>query len=55
MMPVYRDGEFTPRLILPLNVSYDHKVIDGADGARFLRWICESLENPMKIFLNEND
>ncbi|MBR9997636.1 MAG: 2-oxo acid dehydrogenase subunit E2 [Cyclobacteriaceae bacterium] len=51
--PVFREGEFIPRMILPLNVSYDHKLIDGADGARFLRWICEALENPMSIFLNE--
>jgi pyruvate dehydrogenase E2 component (dihydrolipoamide acetyltransferase) len=40
------DGEFTPRLILPLSVSYDHRIIDGAEGARFLRWICDVLENP---------
>jgi pyruvate dehydrogenase E2 component (dihydrolipoamide acetyltransferase) len=33
--PVYREGSFVPRLILPLSLSYDHRVIDGADGARF--------------------
>jgi pyruvate dehydrogenase E2 component (dihydrolipoamide acetyltransferase) len=33
--PVYRDGEFVPRLMLPLSLSYDHRVIDGADAARF--------------------
>ena len=32
------DGQFRPRLILPLSVSYDHRLIDGADAARFLRW-----------------
>jgi len=53
--PVYQEGEFKPRLILPLNVSYDHKLIDGADGARFLRWICEALENPMSIFLGKEE
>jgi pyruvate dehydrogenase E2 component (dihydrolipoamide acetyltransferase) len=35
MRPVYRDGAFVPRLMLPLSLSYDHRVIDGADGARF--------------------
>jgi pyruvate dehydrogenase E2 component (dihydrolipoamide acetyltransferase) len=34
--PVYRDGSFVPRLMLPLSLSYDHRVIDGADGARFI-------------------
>ena len=45
--PVYIDGEFKPRMILPLSLSYDHRAIDGADGARFLRWLCEALENPL--------
>jgi pyruvate dehydrogenase E2 component (dihydrolipoamide acetyltransferase) len=35
MKPVYKDGAFVPRLMLPLSLSYDHRVIDGADGARF--------------------
>src|SRR5260221_3404 len=35
MKPVYRDGAFVARLLLPLSLSYDHRVIDGADGARF--------------------
>jgi pyruvate dehydrogenase E2 component (dihydrolipoamide acetyltransferase) len=33
--PVYRDGSFVPRLMCPISLSYDHRVIDGADGARF--------------------
>jgi pyruvate dehydrogenase E2 component (dihydrolipoamide acetyltransferase) len=45
--PVYIDGEFKPRMMLPLSLSYDHRAIDGADGARFLRWLCEALENPL--------
>ncbi|MFP4565805.1 MAG: 2-oxo acid dehydrogenase subunit E2 [Spirochaetaceae bacterium] len=45
--PVYTDGDFEPRLILPLSLSYDHRIIDGADGARFLRWICDVVENPL--------
>jgi pyruvate dehydrogenase E2 component (dihydrolipoamide acetyltransferase) len=35
MKPVYRDGALVPRTMLPLSLSYDHRVIDGADGARF--------------------
>jgi pyruvate dehydrogenase E2 component (dihydrolipoamide acetyltransferase) len=45
--PVYTDGEFRPRMMLPVSLSYDHRAIDGADGARFLRWLCEALENPL--------
>ena len=41
---VYIDGQFIPRLMLPLSLSYDHRVIDGADGARFIRWVCEVLQ-----------
>ena len=48
--PVYNeDDQPQKRLILPLSLSYDHRVIDGADGARFLRWICDVLENPYNI------
>jgi pyruvate dehydrogenase E2 component (dihydrolipoamide acetyltransferase) len=43
---VYVDGELQPRLIMPLSLSYDHRLIDGADGARFLRYLCQGLENP---------
>ena len=49
--PVYSDGGFKPRTLLPLALSYDHRVIDGADGARFLRWIAEVLENPFKLLM----
>jgi len=41
----------TPRLRMPLSLSYDHRIIDGADGARFLRWIVEAIEEPMLISL----
>jgi pyruvate dehydrogenase E2 component (dihydrolipoamide acetyltransferase) len=40
------DGAFQPRKILPLSLSYDHRLIDGADAARFLRWVAEALEQP---------
>jgi pyruvate dehydrogenase E2 component (dihydrolipoamide acetyltransferase) len=49
--PVFKDGQFEPRLMLPLSVSYDHRLIDGADGARFLRWIVQSLEEPFILAL----
>jgi pyruvate dehydrogenase E2 component (dihydrolipoamide acetyltransferase) len=52
MEPVYIDGEFVPRNMMPLSLSYDHRAIDGADGARFTRWICTALEHPMSILLN---
>jgi len=46
MEPVYKNGQFEPRLMLPLALSYDHRLIDGADGARFLRALVEHLEQP---------
>ena len=48
---VYIDGQFQPRLMLPLSLSYDHRLIDGADAARFVRWIAEALEEPFKLSL----
>jgi pyruvate dehydrogenase E2 component (dihydrolipoamide acetyltransferase) len=51
MEPVYRDGALTPRLMLPLSLSYDHRAIDGADGARFLRWVADALEQPFLLAL----
>jgi pyruvate dehydrogenase E2 component (dihydrolipoamide acetyltransferase) len=49
--PVYVNGQFEPRLMLPLSLSYDHRVIDGADAARFLRWIVEAFEQPFVMSL----
>jgi pyruvate dehydrogenase E2 component (dihydrolipoyllysine-residue acetyltransferase) len=51
MEPVYRDGGFVPRLMLPLSLSYDHRVIDGADAIRFLRWVVEAFEQPFLLAL----
>ncbi len=48
---VVRNGRVEPRLIMPLCLSYDHRVVDGADGARFARRVAESLENPEKLLL----
>lgn len=44
-------GAFEPRNMLPLSLTYDHRLIDGADAARFVRFICESLEDPFLISL----
>jgi pyruvate dehydrogenase E2 component (dihydrolipoamide acetyltransferase) len=47
--PVWVNGKFEPRLVLPLSLSYDHRLIDGADAARFLRWIAEAFEQPFLL------
>ena len=45
------DAQLVPRLMLPLSLSYDHRVVDGADAVRFLRWIIEALEQPFLLAL----
>lgn len=42
-------GVFEPRLMLPLSLSYDHRIIDGADAIRFLRFVVEALEQPLRL------
>jgi pyruvate dehydrogenase E2 component (dihydrolipoamide acetyltransferase) len=49
--PVWDGAAFQPRLMLPLSLSYDHRVIDGADAARFLRWVAEAFEQPFVLAL----
>jgi len=49
MRPVYRDGNFVPRLILPLSLSYDHRVIDGALAARFTTFLAQILASPNEL------
>ena len=49
--PVYQSGEFKPRLILPLSLSYDHRVIDGAEAAHFTRFLAENLSDIRRILL----
>jgi len=49
--PIFRDGQFVPRLMMPLSLSYDHRLIDGAEGARFLRCIFTALEDPLMMSL----
>jgi pyruvate dehydrogenase E2 component (dihydrolipoamide acetyltransferase) len=46
MRPVWSDGAFAPRLMLPLSLSYDHRVIDGATGVRFTSWLADRLAKP---------
>jgi pyruvate dehydrogenase E2 component (dihydrolipoamide acetyltransferase) len=49
--PVVRGGQIVARLMLPLSLSYDHRVIDGASAARFTRRLAELLENPLMMLL----
>jgi pyruvate dehydrogenase E2 component (dihydrolipoamide acetyltransferase) len=49
MEPVWMNGKFDARLVLPVSLSYDHRLIDGADAARFLRWIAEAFEQPFLL------
>lgn len=51
MKPVWRDGEFVPRLMLPLSLSYDHRVIDGAAGARFITALSKVLSDVRRLTL----
>lgn len=51
MKPVYQEAEFVPRLILPLSLSYDHRVIDGADGARFITFLSALLSETRRMLL----
>jgi pyruvate dehydrogenase E2 component (dihydrolipoamide acetyltransferase) len=49
MKPMYRDLTFVPRLMLPLSLSYDHRVIDGAMAARFTTWLAQTLADPRAL------
>jgi pyruvate dehydrogenase E2 component (dihydrolipoamide acetyltransferase) len=49
--PVYQEGAFVPRLMLPLALSYDHRVIDGADGARFMTHLALMLSDIRNLLL----
>jgi len=51
MQPVWNGEEFTPRLMCPLDLTYDHRVIDGADGARFMTHYCKVIGDIRKIML----
>jgi pyruvate dehydrogenase E2 component (dihydrolipoamide acetyltransferase) len=51
MKPVYDNGQFVPRLMLPLSLSYDHRVIDGAEGARFIVHLSRTLKDMRRVLL----
>ena len=51
MSPVWNGSEFVPRLMLPVSLSYDHRVIDGALAARFVRHLCQLLEDMRRLIL----
>jgi pyruvate dehydrogenase E2 component (dihydrolipoamide acetyltransferase) len=49
--PAWREDRWEPRQVLPLALSYDHRVIDGADAMRFMRWVVEAIEQPFLLSL----
>jgi len=49
MKPVFQDGAFVPRLMLPLSLSYDHRVIDGALAAKFTTYLAQVLAEPRAL------
>jgi pyruvate dehydrogenase E2 component (dihydrolipoamide acetyltransferase) len=49
--PLLVENKWIPGTMLPLSLSYDHRINDGADAARFLRWICEAMEHPLAMHL----
>jgi len=51
MKPVYQNGAFVPRLMLPLSLSYDHRVIDGASAARFIVYLAQTLADIRRLAL----
>ncbi|MBP9727106.1 MAG: dihydrolipoyllysine-residue acetyltransferase [Gammaproteobacteria bacterium] len=51
MKPVYQEGDFVPRLVMPVSLSYDHRVVDGAEGARFTSYLCKELADIRKLVL----
>lgn len=51
MKPVFKGNDFVPRLMLPLSLSYDHRVVDGADGARFTKCLVEQLSDIRRLLL----
>jgi pyruvate dehydrogenase E2 component (dihydrolipoamide acetyltransferase) len=51
LKPIWQDDGFVPRLMLPLSLSYDHRVIDGAAAARFARHLATTLEDVRRLLL----
>ena len=51
MKPVWKDGTFVPRLVMPLSLSYDHRAVDGAQGARFITHLTAVLSDIRRVLL----
>jgi pyruvate dehydrogenase E2 component (dihydrolipoamide acetyltransferase) len=51
MQPVVKDGEIVPRLMMPLSLTYDHRVIDGADGCRFTVRLAQLFSDPLRLLM----
>ena len=51
LQPVVKDGQIVPRLMLPLSLTYDHRVIDGAGGARFTTRLVQLFSDPMRLLM----
>ena len=51
LQPVVRDGGIVPRLMLPLSLTYDHRVVDGADGARFTTRLVQLFSDPLRLLM----
>jgi len=51
LQPVVKDAQIVPRLLLPLSLTYDHRVIDGADGARFTARLAQLFSDPMRLLM----
>jgi pyruvate dehydrogenase E2 component (dihydrolipoamide acetyltransferase) len=51
IQPVFKDGQFVPRLVMPLCLTYDHRIIDGADGARFTTRLVQLFSDPIRLLM----
>jgi pyruvate dehydrogenase E2 component (dihydrolipoamide acetyltransferase) len=51
LQPVVREGQVVPRLMLPLSLTYDHRVVDGADGARFTTRLAQLFSDPIRLLM----
>jgi pyruvate dehydrogenase E2 component (dihydrolipoamide acetyltransferase) len=52
LQPVVRDGQVVPRLMMPLSLTYDHRVVDGADGARFTTRLVQLFSDPLRLMMD---
>lgn len=51
IQPVHKDGQFVPRMMMPLSLTYDHRIIDGADGARFTTRLAQLFSDPIRLLM----